>query len=330
MNDEGEHEETYSRANHIAVGPRSLLTAKSVVEPGGIIPEPRQSQPLSCLLGGNETILIGLIDNHSFTRQCITGFLKEVSSAFDFIPFESCEDFLQHGGRFDLILYHQSEQVKLSDTGDTAPSRIKTLAKIAPVIILSPNDSNDLLFEAFECGARGFILTANTSCKEVVEIIRFVKAGGTFVPLSSLALQRVDRSASISMALKTHQFTLRELAVLDRLILGKTNKAIAHELQTSESTVKVHIRNMMKKMSAKNRTEVVCLAYELIARAGALSEPAITEENRRDKAFLPVREQSLSVGDGEKTALMAEGRAEGGQVSVVAQRHGISKNLLYN
>jgi len=270
--------------------------------------------------------LIGLIDNHSFTRQCITGFLKEVSSAFDFIPFESCEDFLQHGGRFDLILYHQSEQVKLSDTGDTAPSRIKTLAKIAPVIILSPNDSNDLLFEAFECGARGFILTANTSCKEVVEIIRFVKAGGTFVPLSSLALQRADRSAS----LKTHQFTLRELAVLDRLILGKTNKAIAHELQTSESTVKVHIRNMMKKMSAKNRTEVVCLAYELIARAGALSEPAITEENRRDKAFLPVREQSLSVGDGEKTALMAEGRAEGGQVSVVAQRHGISKNLLYN
>jgi len=175
-----------------------------------------------------------------------------------------------------------------------------------------------------------FYLTANTSCKEVVEIIRFVKAGGTFVPLSSLALQRADRSASISMALKTHQFTLRELAVLDRLILGKTNKAIAHELQTSESTVKVHIRNMMKKMSAKNRTEVVCLAYELIARAGALSEPAITEENRRDKAVLPVREQSLSVGDREKTALMAEGRAEGGQVSVVAQRHGISKNLLYN
>jgi len=326
VNDEGEHEETYSRANHIAVGPRSLLTAKSVVEPGGIIPEPRQSQPLSCLLGGNETILIGLIDNHSFTRQCITGFLKEVSSAFDFIPFESCEDFLQHGGRFDLILYHQSEQVKFSDTSDTAPSRIKTLAKIAPVIILSPNDSNDLLFEAFECGARGFILTANTSCKEVVEIIRFVKAGGTFVPLSSLALQRADRSAS----LKTHQFTLRELAVLDRLILGKTNKAIAHELQTSESTVKVHIRNMMKKMSAKNRTEVVCLAYELIARAGALSEPAITEENRRDKAFLPVREQSLSVGDGEKTALMAEVEAEDGQVSVVAQRHGTSKNLLYN
>jgi len=247
VNDEGEHEETYSRANHIAVGPRSLLTAKPVVEPGGIIPEPRQSQPLSCLQGGNETILIGLIDNHSFTRQCITGFLKEVSSAFDFIPFESCEDFLQHGGRFDLILYHQSEQVKFSDTSDTAPSRIKTLAKIAPVIILSPNDSYDLLFEAFECGARGFILTANTSCKEVVEIIRFVKAGGTFVPLSSLALQRADRSAS----LKTHQFTLRELAVLDRLILGKTNKAIAHELQTSESTVKVHIRNMMKKMSAK-------------------------------------------------------------------------------
>ena len=41
----------------------------------------------------------------------------------------------------------------------------------------------------------------------------------------------------------------------------EANKAIAHALAMSESTVKVHIRNIMKKMQATNRTEVACLAH---------------------------------------------------------------------
>jgi DNA-binding NarL/FixJ family response regulator len=44
-------------------------------------------------------------------------------------------------------------------------------------------------------------------------------------------------------------------------MLGKTNKLIAYELKMSESSVKTHIRNIMKKMNAANRTEVVCRAH---------------------------------------------------------------------
>jgi Bacterial regulatory proteins, luxR family len=51
---------------------------------------------------------------------------------------------------------------------------------------------------------------------------------------------------------------------------GKPNKTIAFELQMSESTVKVHIKSIMSKMNATNRTEVVCRAYDL-AGIGALS-----------------------------------------------------------
>jgi DNA-binding NarL/FixJ family response regulator len=58
---------------------------------------------------------------------------------------------------------------------------------------------------------------------------------------------------------KPIQFTARQWDVLERLKQGKQNKIIAYELNMCESTVKVHIRNIMKKLKARNRTQVVLL-----------------------------------------------------------------------
>jgi DNA-binding NarL/FixJ family response regulator len=129
------------------------------------------------------------------------------------------------------------------------------------------------MVKAFASGARGFIPTASTTPKQVIEIIRLVKAGGTFAP-SGLSLQGANGSGLTPTVVPSHQFTPRELAILERLRLGKANKAIAYELQVSESTVKVHIKSIMNKLRAKNRTEVVCRAYDLggieaLARRGA-------------------------------------------------------------
>jgi DNA-binding NarL/FixJ family response regulator len=55
-------------------------------------------------------------------------------------------------------------------------------------------------------------------------------------------------------------FTPRQLEVLERLNEGKQNKAIAYELGMAESTVKVHIRQIMKKLNARNRTQVVLMS----------------------------------------------------------------------
>lgn len=58
----------------------------------------------------------------------------------------------------------------------------------------------------------------------------------------------------------TTSFTARQSAVAEGLRRGKANKIIAYELNLCESTVKVHIRNIMKKLGATNRTEV---AYKI-------------------------------------------------------------------
>ena len=126
------------------------------------------------------------------------------------------------------------------------------------------------MIKAFENGARAFIPTETTTPKQVVEIIRLVRAGGTFVPPSSLSLKRSGGLGLASPAITTHQFTQRELAVLECLTLGKANKNIAFELKMSESTVKVHIKSIMNKLKATNRTEVVCRAFDL-GRMGVLA-----------------------------------------------------------
>jgi len=62
-------------------------------------------------------------------------------------------------------------------------------------------------------------------------------------------------------------FTARQAAVLRALRQGKANKQIAYELNMREGTVKVHIRNIMRKLKAKNRTEVAVLASGLFTDA---------------------------------------------------------------
>jgi DNA-binding NarL/FixJ family response regulator len=76
-------------------------------------------------------------------------------------------------------------------------------------------------------------------------------------------LRKSNGQARTAERVSGNEFTRNELAVLDRLKVGKANKIIAYELGLSESTVKVHIGRIMKKLNVKNRTQIVCQAYAL-------------------------------------------------------------------
>ena len=89
----------------------------------------------------------------------------------------------------------------------------------------------------------------------IVSALAMVAAGGTFVPREILFHQDNTRlPMNNEPKRKVGQFTPREVEVLALLKHGKPNKLIAYELNLSESTVKVHIRNTMRKMGSTNRT----------------------------------------------------------------------------
>jgi DNA-binding NarL/FixJ family response regulator len=93
--------------------------------------------------------------------------------------------------------------------------------------------------------------------------IDLVRAGGTFVPASSLIAAHHAPETQADVQKSNGLFTTRQAAVIDALRQGKQNKIIAYELKMRESTVKVHVRNIMKKLNATNRTQVAYLVTQL-------------------------------------------------------------------
>ena len=128
------------------------------------------------------------------------------------------------------------------------------------VIVVSDNEDPDHIVQMLGKNVRGYVPTS-LSLNIVVQAVELVRAGGVFVPASSLiTAHRVPDEMAGSKSL----FTARQAAVVDALRRGKANKIIAYELNMRESTVKVHVRNIMKKLHATNRTEVAYLAGRLI------------------------------------------------------------------
>ena len=100
----------------------------------------------------------------------------------------------------------------------------------------------------------------------MIEILRLVLSGGTYVPMeimeSDAARDRImtEEKKNVFSAHEATGFTDREAEILDKLRQGKPNKTIAAELKIAESTVKVHVRSIMRKLNATNRTQAAFLA----------------------------------------------------------------------
>jgi DNA-binding NarL/FixJ family response regulator len=219
----------------------------------------------------NAVISMGVIDEKTFTRECIVRCLPTLDSRLRVEDFSTCDDCLQKAQGQDLVLYHLREDPSQWDKNSQKLISFRKLLSVVPVIILSDTENPSSLAEIFESGVRGFVPTDNTTLEQIIEIIRLVCVGGIFVPLSSLPLRKSEEQAPTSELGSSNEFTRNELAVLDRLKVGKANKIIAYELGLSESTVKVHIGRIMKKLNVTNRTQIVCRAHARTMPLAALA-----------------------------------------------------------
>jgi DNA-binding NarL/FixJ family response regulator len=133
-----------------------------------------------------------------------------------------------------------------------------------PIVVLSDNEDPDLIVQLLGKNVRGYVPTS-LSISVAMQAMKLVRAGGVFVPASSLiAAHRVPASSAPILQMAGGLFTERQAAVVEALRRGKANKIIAYELKMRESTVKVHVRNIMKKLHATNRTQVAYLANRLV------------------------------------------------------------------
>lgn len=136
--------------------------------------------------------------------------------------------------------------------------------RVVPVVVMSDADDKDRVANTLKCGARGFI-PSDTPLEIVIEAIRLILVGGLFIPANIMLPE--SRPAAVGREPRGNDaggvFTARESAVIEALRQGKANKLIASDLQMSESTVKVHVHNVMKKLRVSNRTEAVIKIAQL-------------------------------------------------------------------
>ena len=123
----------------------------------------------------------------------------------------------------------------------------------ARIIVLTTAGGDALALRAFKAGAVGYLLK-NLLRTELVETIRLVHKGHKRVP-PEIAMQIAEHSADDSI-------TARELEVLRGVASGSSNKLIASDLNISEHTVKNHLKSILSKLGANDRTHAVMIALK--------------------------------------------------------------------
>jgi DNA-binding NarL/FixJ family response regulator len=134
------------------------------------------------------------------------------------------------------------------------------------VLMLTTFKDSELIFDALEQGASGYLLK-DMSTDTIVQAILTVHAGGVVLPqdVTAQVLQELKKTKAIetekrSMPDEMGQLTEREVEVLRELGFGLSNKEIAEKLFITEGTVKNHVSNLISKLNLRDRTQAAIFA----------------------------------------------------------------------
>lgn len=161
---------------------------------------------------------------------------------------EGIEQFRRHLPDITLM------DLRLPDmSGIDAVISIRSEFPTARVIILTTSEGDVEIGRALAAGAKGYLLKSMVR-KELLDVIRQVYAGKTRLS-KQVAEQIAEHYGDDSL-------TRREIEVLRLAANGYRNKQIAYELDITEETVKFHIKNILSKLEANDRTHAVTIAIK--------------------------------------------------------------------
>ncbi len=157
--------------------------------------------------------------------------------------------------------------VVLLDLVTPAMDGLRTLSQIARespearCLAMSGMDAQISLLEAIQRGASGYLLK-EAAAGQLLEAIRRLAAGGAWIQPEMVGklFQEIAALARSQTPASGSPLTPRELEIVRLVARGRSNAAIAGGLQLSESTVKVHMSNILRKLELQNRSQVTSYA----------------------------------------------------------------------
>lgn len=230
-------------------------------------------------------ITVVFVDPRALTREAFARALEVYGRDLRVVrlaaPGELAEATTQ--GTASLVLLHLAGAGLTDDWTVRTIAALRARAPATPLVLLSEREDADSIIGAISEGIRGFI-PLSLELRLVVGALRFVVAGGTFVPAEALlaafdqpdphADSRQSHPGPEPLCMPARQitlaiFTARQLEVLELLKRALSNKLIARQLDMQEATVKVHVRHIMRKLGAANRTQVALQASRLMRESVA-------------------------------------------------------------
>jgi DNA-binding NarL/FixJ family response regulator len=259
-------EDVTSSGSSAAVGserPPSAISDGSGLGPRGDDATSRQDAPASWVRNGAslEHQAVIYLDPWAFTRDCVGVWLQSSLRGFGVCILSDpnqIETSPNVSDQIRAVIINTGPERMSSAAVARSLTRVSELLPDVPVAVLSDYEDSENIRQAFELGVRGYIPTSLASMV-AVGAVHLVCVGGTFAPAAAL-LSRSDRPQGSAGEPLIEGFTQRQAQILNCLRRGTANKLIAYELNMCESTVNVHVRNIMKKLKATNRTQVVYLS----------------------------------------------------------------------
>ena len=203
----------------------------------------------------SKSIRVMLVDDHTMVRRGLATFLKIFDDLQLVGEAESGETAIQLCAEVlpDVILMDMALPVM---DGATATRAIRQQFPQVQVIVLTSFKEGELIKNALEAGAIGYLLK-DVSADELVGAIRAAHAGrATLSPEAAQALVETTNQPPAP----GRTLTEREREVLALMIEGLNNTQIAGSLTVSPSTIKSHVSNILAKLGVASRTEAVTLA----------------------------------------------------------------------
>ncbi|WP_106402550.1 response regulator [Actinocorallia populi] len=168
----------------------------------------------------------------------------------------------------DLILSTRPDVVLMDARmprfdGIWALCRLRDLETAVPVLVLTTFDDDDLVLDALQAGARGYLLK-DVTLDQLTHAVKTLAAGDTLIsPAITERVLRAVRSGALPPEQETpppQELTRRETEVLRLVAQGYGNRQIAEALFLAEGTVKNHLSSILSKLGTRDRTNAVLKA----------------------------------------------------------------------
>jgi len=218
------------------------------------------TEPTAASAGSDSVIAI--VDPSRLRRECLRLALAHHSPDRHITEAANAEELIHlaaGGSRLDLVL------VGAATADHIEVRQVEALRRAfpdTPLVVVAETDNPQRARQLLSTGARGFLPTS-LSLRVLMGAIDLVLAGGVYVP-STLIEGGQNRTGSWPTATTVtepwSELTRRQRDVLGLISQGKSNKLIADALSMSESTVKAHVKQIIKRLNVANRTQAALVA----------------------------------------------------------------------